>query len=274
MAPRHKPAPAPHRHPFLESRFVGACSLLALGVAVGFSLMLAKILVLFGLIIVVGSAFAAFSIYAKHYRSVYSAVKNGKRYQSGPGAIELLVSLAAIMLVVAISPVLYFANASEEIQLHKAEVRLVDIEASRSPGLNGKVFVNVRLKNSGSLTASNVRLIVSGMLVNGPALKDTKPLLTKVENELTNLKEANSTDVLTQDFMIVTIPDLILLDEEWNAVLQGTSSLYVFYSLSYQDDAIRAKGHWHGDFCAYFTYRQNFYHNCGPNHLERVAGAQ
>jgi hypothetical protein len=124
MAQRHKPPPSPQRHPFLESSFIGAFSLLALGVAVGFSLMLAKILVLLGLIVVWVSALLALSIYAKHYIRVYSAIKNGKRYQSGPGAIELLVSLAAIIMVVAISPVLYFANAGEEIQLNKAEMRV------------------------------------------------------------------------------------------------------------------------------------------------------
>jgi uncharacterized membrane protein YidH (DUF202 family) len=95
--------------------------------------MLAKILVLPGLLVVWASALLALSIYAKHYRSVFSAIKNGKRYQSGPGAIELLISLAAIVTVVAISPVLYFANASEEIQLNKAEVRLIGIEPSKDP---------------------------------------------------------------------------------------------------------------------------------------------
>lgn len=54
---------------------------------------------------------------------------------------------------------------------------------------------------------------------------------------------------------------------DWNAVVQGLSSVYVFYATSYQDDAVRNKGYWHGTYCAYFTYKQNFYHNCGPNHI-------
>lgn len=271
MANRKRlPPPKPkEEHPFLEMRFLAVCTLVALGAGVGIALMLAKILVLLGLILALASAVGGFSIYARHYYNVYTTIKNKRKYQ-GPGAIELLVSFAVIVVVTVISPIVYFANADEELQLNKAELRLVGIEPFKPAG-SDLVLINVRWKNAGTLAATNTRIALIGVLWNGQnPIGDTKPSLASVEKTLEETRNSNTSDIFSQDIMILTVPNLSLLDQEWNAVQQGSASLYVFYSLEYQDDAIRKKGHWHSNFCAWFTYRQNFYHNCGPNHLERI----
>ena len=106
-------------------------------------------------------------------------------------------------------------------------------------------------------------------------MPNTGQFLAKAEKDLQEVDrvhKANASDVFSQDTVIVTLPDVILLDQEWNAVLQGQASLYIFYALSYQDDAIKHKSYWHTTFCAWFTYKQTFYHNCGPNHMERLTG--
>jgi len=270
-----KPSRLIAKHPFLEPRFLAACTIIGLGVTFGFTLMAAKILVLIGLIASLASAFGAISIYAKHYRAVYLTIANGKKYQ-GPRAVELFVSFAIIVTVIVISPILYVANIGEEIQLNKAELRLVGLEPFRQPGFKDQIQLNVRWKNSGSLTATDIRISLKGALQNGPTPVIDKPLIDvkSVMSHLEGAKKLDATDTLSQDFVIFTVPDLVLSDADWTAVLQGSAAVYVFYSLSYQDDAIRGKGqHWHGDFCAWFTYGQNFYHNCGPNRLQRASGS-
>ena len=234
--------------------------------------MFARILVFIGLLIALASAIAVISIYAKHFRALYEAISNRRKY-NGPGIIELLVAVIMLTAVIVVSPIIYFNVQADEIMLNKAELRLDGVVPFKEPNTDPLLF-NVQWTNHGSLTLVNGSLALRGLLLNGiiPLPKDkADAMLVEVENELKTIwkeRKTNVADVLSGQAILITIPDFALSAADWNAVLQGQASLYVFYAMSYQDDAVKNKGYWHGDFCTYFTYKQTFYHNCGLNHIE------
>jgi hypothetical protein len=74
--------PTEKLHPLIEPRFVGALGVAAFGGGVGLALMLARILLIWGLAISLLCAAAVIWIYAEHFRAAYRALKRREPYKS------------------------------------------------------------------------------------------------------------------------------------------------------------------------------------------------
>jgi hypothetical protein len=258
--------PVSREHALVEPRFLAAATLIGLGVGAGWALMFARLLILVGLMLSLAAAVGGIAIYARHFKRLSQVLKRRQRYD-GPSLVELIIFVVVTTLIVILSPIIYFNVQVDEVILNKAELRLAPISFSNYPGTQ-QYFVNVQWTNRGSLTMTDAKMVMKGAI--GPVKKVTEitEILNQLEKERVGLKQPNVSDALPGTTILATVPDMTLSVADINAVASGSAVLYVFYTVSYKDDAVRNKGEWRGLFCAYFTYRQNFYHNCGPNHFE------
>lgn len=268
--------PKRQEHPLVEPRLVAAVGLIALGAGVGVGLMLARILVVLGLILALVSAIGVLSIYWKHFGHLYTCLKKKQRYD-GPGLIELLIAVVMITVVTVIAPVIYLNVQAEEIILNRAEIRLDGLSFQKLPGSSDS-SIFVQFTNRGSLTLSNGAMISKAFLVSGLLTPEKiKATLDELDGQLrepAHGQKATIADTVSGSTIIITVPDFLLTDAQRDTVLSGESALYIFYAFYYQDDAIKSKGYWHGKSCTYFTYGQKFYHNCATNHIELLSGVK
>jgi len=264
-------------HPLVEPRLVTAVGLIAVGAGIGFGLMLARILILIGLILALASAIGVLSIYWSHFRRLYHDLQLKQKYD-GPGLIELLIAVVMITTVTVLAPVIYLNVQAEEIILNRAEIRLDGVNPQKWGQATTDFNIFVQFTNRGSLTLFNGAMTSKAFLLNG-TLPNEKIFKTLDELDA-QLKEPNHgqktvmSDTTSGQQIIVTTPDFSITEAQRLSIVNGENVLYVLYAFYYQDDAIKSKGYWHGKFCAYFTFGQRFYHNCGPNHIELLTGVK
>jgi hypothetical protein len=261
-------------HPLVEPRLVAAVGLVALGAGVGIGLMLARILVLPGLILALASAIGVLSIYSKHFAYLYRCLKKKQRYD-GPGLIELLIAVVMITVITVLAPVIYLNVQAEEIILNRAEIRLDGISPQKE--YNSSFYnIFVQFTNRGSLTLYNGAMISTAFLgvITQEKIDRTLDELDQQLQQPQHGQKATIADTVSGGTIIITVPDFQVTEDQIKSIKSGDTALYILHAFYYQDDAVRSKGYWHGKFCEYFTFGQRFFHNCGLNHIELLTGAK
>jgi hypothetical protein len=267
--------PKREEHPFVEPRFVAAGGLMALGLAVGWGLMFARILVVVGLVVALASSVAVISIYVPHFKRAYRALKKREKYE-GAGLVELIVAVVMVTMVAVLSPVIYLNVQADEISLNRAELRLDGLAPYKLPAGTSTFqdyLVNVVWTNRGTLTLTDGRLILHGRVVHGSEVLPKEIVdreLDDVEKDFALLNHSNVADVLSGTKLIATIGNFSMTDADLTGVQRGFDALYIFYAVSYKDESTKNKGQWRQNFCGYYTYAQSFYHNCALNHIDLV----
>jgi low temperature requirement protein LtrA len=106
-------------HPLVEPRVVAAIGAVALGCGIGFGLMLAKQLILIGLVLSLMSAVAMLWIYWKYIAKSYQALKNKEIYD-GVGVAELTVAIGIIIAIILLSVPIYVIESRPEPIINRA----------------------------------------------------------------------------------------------------------------------------------------------------------
>lgn len=290
------PAPPDQIHPLVEPRIVAAVGLVALGGGVGVGLMLAKILIVWGLLLALLCAAGIIWIYFQHYWAAYKALTDSKKYH-GPSVKELAISFFMVAVLVPLSISVFVISSKEEPNLNRASVMLSSIYRQKFVDVPEEI-INIVVSNPGNITAINRTNIVLSALSDhvldkaelyAEILRMSQALIVndrKVGPNHTEMRPNSSgfiitlmekdPDVLWSDVLQrkVIMRPIQAGDEKWSKFLDGKLFLYVLISMNFEDEIIEKRGYWKWNFCGYFVATLNFSHSCAPNNIERVVGSR
>jgi hypothetical protein len=138
-------------HPLIEARFVGALALAAFGSGVGLALMLARILLIWGLAISLLCAASVIWIYAEHFRAAYRALKRREPYSGAPPK-ELVAVIIMLVLLVPISFSVYFSMSKEEMNPNRPNMAFANVIQNKNYNDKDEGF-SVIVRNLGNIAA-------------------------------------------------------------------------------------------------------------------------
>jgi hypothetical protein len=185
-------------HVLLQPRMIAAVGFIALA-SLGISLMLARILIIPGLLISLASAAGIVWIYEKPLLASYRAISSRIPYR-GPPLTELLIVMAMVIILVIISTSVFSIVLIQEPPAGHASLELSGPAFVKIPRSAATGFINFTLRNTGSLTAENLNILMRGHLVT--SLIDT----SKLKDELSSMQAAF--DVLDRKRAAVMHPQI------------------------------------------------------------------
>jgi hypothetical protein len=214
-------------HPLLRPKLLAVIGLLGFGYGIGFALMLAKILILIGLLISLASSAGVIWIYWDDLKSAYRALNNRIPY-SGTTAKELVISLLIIAVVTPSAIHLYFHQNSPERQFGKALLAVNGIEPIRLLDNPNNLAFNLLFKNIGNLSADESRLIIWGTIIDHTlSSKEEEEYFNEVERRIDiHGLLTNSIPIETGRSIVLTIPNLSITNDMWKDVLKARLALY------------------------------------------------
>jgi hypothetical protein len=249
-------------HPLVGNRPSSALGLASLG-GIGIGLMVGKVMVLFGLFIVLGSAIAILSLHFRSVRLAYGALRDRTKYK---GDIRELLTTAGLgILLICVSVPLYFIVTAQDFVLSRARFTYENIAVLKAPGQSTNYF-NLDTKNAGALAAEHPSIAVGGQVIEGPLLskEDVDLAFNDLHEKLRKSRKLNvSMQVQPNASSIATIPNVLLSDQEWGKVTEGRAVLYFYIAMIYDDEVIAPSGYsWVFETCGYYTVTTAYYHLC------------
>jgi len=282
--------PTEKLHPLIEPRFVGALGVAAFGGAVGLALMLARVLLIWGLAISLLCAAAVIWIYVDHFRAAYRALKRREPYSGAPPK-ELVAVIIMLVFLVPISFSVYFSMSKEEISLNRPIMDFTDV--MRNKLYNDKdEGINAIVKNVGNVAAKKTNFLSIGIISDKTLEKETiKDKLNSLVNVLRNIdyqfeidenqmQPSSSYRIQIQSADIDKLIDLyekgekkpFLLDEDkLKKFKDGSIYIYILFAGTFSDEILSEKAYWAYGSCRYYT--QSFLAPilCWYNHNVKVS---
>jgi hypothetical protein len=286
-------------HFLINNRVAATIGLIGLGGTFGLTLMTARILPYVGFAVSLLCSLAVFWIYAKPLRTAYRSIAKRIPYK-GPPARELLIasSCAAFLAILSgwvLSIVLINAPPSGRAVLETGSPEFVKIPSTAKAG-----FINVNIKNTGSLDVNNARILMLGHIAAADlpmdALKnemnELASALTKIEASKTNL--GLHSQIRPGSGMVITLEDvrgqdwvklaegsippsdraIQVTDEQWAAFQRGDLAIYILYVVNYEDEGHAGKSYWSSRQCSFTRGTVNYTHNCDNNRIELISHAR
>lgn len=280
-------------HFLINSRVAAVVGLIGLGGGIGLSLMTARVLPYVGFVVAILCSAAVLWIYAKYLRRAYRSITKRIPYK-GPQAKELLIaSFSAVFLMIlslwVLSIVLISAPPAGRAILEAGLPELVKIPASSKVG-----FINVSVRNAGTLDADNARILMSEHISVADLPIDA--LKTEMDNLTVALSKFDATkaklglhrQIRAGSAAVITLESisgdqwskltegqsprsdtsLIVTDEQWAAYQRGEMAIYILYVANYEDSGHAGTSYWHSHSCAFVRGAVNFSHNCSDNRIE------
>ena len=260
-------------HPLVEPRLVAAVGLIALGGGLGVGLMLAHTLILLGLLLCLASAASVVWIYFRHLLRMYKSLSNKSVY-SGPSVKEISVAVIMVIVIVPLAFYLYF-SAERPDYLARARLQFDSAAPFKDPNSSNQ-WINVQMRNTGSLAGTGVLIRAEGKLTDSAAVSSEyeRTEMDRLRDEIRKLPTPNNQEVQPSNTTIWTLLNVLLTDADLSNINSAKRALYVFVVANYEDEAIEGKGYWVMEFCGYFIATFSFWHTCPlePNRIFRVDG--
>jgi hypothetical protein len=283
-------------HFLINNRVAATIGLIGLGGTFGLTLMTARILPYVGFAASLLCSLAVFWIYAKSLRTAYRSIAKRIRY-NGPPARELLIasSCAALLVVLSgwvLSIVLINASPNGRAVLETGLLEFVKIPSTAKAG-----FINISIKNTGSLDANNARILVLGHIAAADLpmdavkkeLDDLASALSKME--ASKIKLGLHPQIRAGTGIVVTLEDIRgdewvklaegsmsprdrsiqVTDEQWAAFQRGDLAIYVLYVVNYEDDGHAGTSYWSSRQCTFTRGAVNYSHQCDDNRIELIS---
>jgi hypothetical protein len=286
------PEGKPDEHVLEQSRAVAAVGLISVVGGIGLALMLGRVLVPIGFAVALAGSLGVFWLYLNHLKSAYRAITKRIPYR-GPGVTELVVMNALAVLMMGISIAVFSIVSIQEPPSGRALLEFAVIERSKLPANATTAVLNIQIKNSGTLDAERVRVLVTGHVRSseiGP--EQLTEELSALEKALDYVDRARSLPyqsqmspsraalISLQDFDFIQwaeyfvkkkpFPGAIQMsDDDWRNFEQGKLMIYVLYTIRYEDEG-HPNSYWAGSHCGYFVATTGFWHNCGANRIDLV----
>lgn len=286
--------PGDKTHPLIEPRFVAAIALAAFG-TFGVTLMLARVLIVVGLIISLMCSAGIVWIYAEHFRAAYRSLSNKIEYK-GAGPKELVTSIILIAIMAPVSISVYLTMSEDPPNITRPIIFMENITQRKLPG-SPMNKIDVQLSNKGAMAALNLATAMTGRLSDklidpneiDAELDEMESVISSAEKTVaapqTQLQPGTAAVITLQDIRPETWAHLIdnpsikpappileLSDEQWSDVMQGRKLIYVLFVAHFDDEMASKDSYWKIAQCAYFIYTTSYYRNCNNNRTVRVPG--
>jgi hypothetical protein len=276
-------------HPLVEPRFVGAVGIAALGFGVGIALMLARILLFWGLAVSLICAVAVIWIYAEHFSAAYRALKKKAPYDGAPPK-ELICAIVMIVFLIPISISVYITMSKEEPSVNRTIIN-ADRIVSNKLREDGKHELAVSIRNVGNIAATKTFFLIKGKTSDSPLSEND------IESELSAIRSAiNKLDWEYEPSPATLQPgssysySLDEVDKEkWVEYYLGQISfepvtltttqllsrkpekyIYVFMIGRYEDEFIKDKGFWSWEDCISITSNFSESSRCVIPKIEKI----
>jgi hypothetical protein len=274
----HKP------HPLEGPRIATAFAVVFGGCGIGFSLMIAKTFVLFGLCFSIASALAILWLYWERFRIAYNALRSGGGY-AGASAIELFIIIILLFVSVPLAGAIYIVQSKDNLIVNRAFLQYADAHPDR---IGDSYPVKVQINNVGNLIAKNTTAIVAAWVSD----KLPQPLMVEgglsafvkfldqadrqsggrgfdVDPTQGQIIHALRLDTIHSFEDLRNSAPLLLSKDQWVEIATGSKYLVILYVERYDDDAV--EGYWQVKGCVYYLGNTNYRHDCAPNKTEPVS---
>jgi hypothetical protein len=281
--------PTEKLHPLIEPRFVGALGIVAFGGGVGLALMLARILLIWGLTISLLCAATVIWIYAEHFRAAYRALKRREPYSGAPPK-ELVAVIVMLVFLVPISLSVYFSMSKEEESINRPIMDIYNV-------VRNKVYddkdnrISVIVTNVGNIAAKKTNFLALGVITEKQLEKET--IRDKLNSMVNVLREIDSQFEIDNNQMqpssgyritiqsadvdeLLTLYEkgeqkpFLLSDEDAKRLKDGSIYIYIFFAGTFSDAILSDKAYWAYGSCRF--YAQNLFSptNCWYDHNMKV----
>jgi hypothetical protein len=278
------PPPKKDDHVLLQTRAVASVGLVGVGGGIGLALVLSHVLIVLGLIITIASAIGVFWIYSHALRSVYRAITKRVPYR-GPKVLELAIANVAAILLVGIGLASFSIVIAQTPPAGRATLNLSNIQRVKIPVSSSDGFINIEIKNQGSLDAEKVITLVGGLTTLIPlTAEDIKSQINAASAVFEKLDASTGAQLRAGLSALITpraiaandkwdgvggVTGLTVSDAQWAEFEQGKRSIYVFYIERFEDDGHK-KSYWKTTNCLFWTGTTAFWHNCADNRIDLI----
>jgi hypothetical protein len=277
--------PTDEDHVLLQTRAVASVGIIGVGGGIGLSLVLSRILIVLGLAIAIGSALCVFWIYWSALKSAYRAITKRISYQ-GPRVQELLIANVAAVLLIGIALTSFSIVVAQKPPTGRATLDLIGIQYVKIPATASNGFINIEIKNQGSLDADKGILLIGGLTTTTELTADTirnhlsaaSAVFDKIDPKEGNrqLRVSAHTLITPRDVSTPNLwsnidqrPGMAISDAQWQEFEQAKRSIYVFYIALFQDEG-HETSYWKTINCVYWVGTTAFWHNCAGNRVDLV----
>src|ERR1700738_779273 len=272
-------------HALLQPRALASVGLLGVGGGVGLALMLSRILVPLGLAVTIASSLCVFWIYARALRSIYRAVTKRIPYR-GPKVSELMFANVAAVFLIGTAVAVFSIVLTQEPPAGRATLNIVGLHRVKLPASSADGFINVEIKNQGSLDAEKPIILLAARATSTTLTPDViKKHLVAASDALDSVdssgqgsqlrtglsgiitpREISSPDQWASIASPNPPPGITISDAQWQDFEQAKLAIYVFYIARYQDDGHK-NSYWKTVNCVFFIGTTAFWHNCADNRI-------
>lgn len=254
-------------HPLSGQRSSTALTFAGLGGTFGIGLMIGRVLAPVGLAISLLSAALIVWLYIKPFRLAYQALRTQGRFRGN--AQELFLAAGLVVLIVGLAVPVFIVVTAQEFNPNRARYTYETIVPVKEPGKSVSYF-NLSIKNAGTLSANHQYTTVAGKFAEGGAITDAdiEVAYKELYSRLKTGRQFDHSTVQVQpsNSVVVTIPGVLLSDQDWGRVTDGQALLYFFIAILYDDELLASAGYtWLFEQCGYYVLTTSYYHNCGSH---------
>jgi hypothetical protein len=250
-----------HAHPLVEPR-LGAALGLAGVAGLGIGLMLAHVLIVWGLTISLLASVGVLWIYASHFGNAYTALTKGNKYRGA--SIEELIAAIVIVGVVLPTSIAVFFLAPDDVSANRARYQFNGISPIKYPDSPLTRF-NFDLKNVGNLAVQKAVADNTGKIVDHPlTTQEEAQIMETLRSKVRAIPYAQLGDAEMAPGMsgVVTLSDVAASDADLADIQATKKALYIFVYAEFEDEVIRGKGYWQMQFCGWYNFTWTYWHNC------------
>lgn len=222
----------------------------------------------------------------EHYQEVVAgkipAMKRSRALSLGK-----MLSGVAILLIVTIAPLYILLITAQKVATTdkgSARMGIEQVAFEKIPG-QATSRIDVSLINSGTGFAQEVIEGIAGKLVSqnlspeqiASSMKTIRDLVLKSDSlgpHHLKIPPGRRYLVWLSDIDNVDKDFFLLSDAQVQDFNNGKLAIYVFYFSRFEDEATTGSAYWEEEICAMFVGTFTYWHNCGPQRLDKVSGSR